>query len=793
LWQVPVFLAGIAAVVAACVARPPGYDPERNRFNGDLSAMRAALESPHPDPAQALALGQSLLGRSKLYPEQAGEIHFLVGSSYLLLAAQTPSDRRMEVLQQARSHLEQAAQRGDVHQSTLSEADTSRLRYRLGKVLFQTGADPQRVIEYLATAVEQGADRRAEGYAILCNAYLKLPVPNVTAALQANQQQLALATEEDEAVLASARLLRGELLLRVQQMDEARKVLARIGPPAPPEIVARALQLRAESLQREKLWQEAAERWQELLSKEGSGVTGRGSAHEQGTDAPRSQHPSPLTPVAAYQLGVCYRELHRFVEALKEWEKVLPAAGEVRQAAALRMGEVRLLEHNAAGGLKSYEEALQAVGSSNGYHNSLLELTEARRLIEEGYRLCLSTADYDHAHALAVLLGKLSPPGGNQERLGQVAEAWAQDCRQRARQAQGPDAGRLDNEAAEHFREAGTAYAALADTLRGRAEEADWLRRSADQYMLAYEPARALAVLERYLKMERAPARLGDGWFQVGEARRALREAGPARIAFRKCIEYPGPAAFHARLRLAQDLIDQKNWEEAEESLTQNLELMRQGPDSETYEQTLFILAELRLQRQSYRLAALSLQEWLERYPGHSNSTLARSRLADCYRRLAATEDQMLHKDAYQTPESQVHHREQRKLWLQKAAAHYQKLAEDLAPLQAADPACDKYPGILRHAEVGVAECQFELNHYQDAVRSYERLVERYPNDAECLPALKQITRCYWILRDRDKARATIGRVKTTLGKLPDAALKTLQDLQSRKEWEEWIDWAESQ
>ena len=52
----------------------------------------------------------------------------------------------------------------------------------------------------------------------------------------------------------------------------------------------------------------------------------------------------------------------------------------------------------------------------------------------------------------------------------------------------------------------------------------------------------------------------------------------------------------------------------------------------------LVTLAGLAVQRGNYRLAAVRLQELLDRYPANANQLTTRLQLADCYRRLAAQE-----------------------------------------------------------------------------------------------------------------------------------------------------------
>src|SRR5205823_11921177 len=108
--------------------------------------------------------------------------------------------------------------------------------------LYQKG-DPRRAIPLLARSVErQTLDVRPAGYGMLVQAYLKLPRPDIDAALAANYKQIEL-LESDEA-LGQAWLLRGELQLKKDQRQEALKTLANINAKAP-----RALRLPARLLQ----------------------------------------------------------------------------------------------------------------------------------------------------------------------------------------------------------------------------------------------------------------------------------------------------------------------------------------------------------------------------------------------------------------------------------------------------------------------------------------------------------------------------------------------------------------
>lgn len=767
LWPVPVFLLGVAVLAAVWVYRPfPSLRSGGRLPDDDLEAVRQALDPPHPDTGRALALGEELYERIDQFPDRAGEIHFLLGSAYVRRAGEASREQVPFAWGKARAHLEQAAAQG------VPEADRPRLFHRLARAWYHTGVEPQRVLDCLAQTSEAAADDPADHFAMLAQLYLHLPQPNLEGALEANGRELALPTENED-LLAAARLLRGQLLLQLNRADEARTVLARIRRTAPGDGYARARLLRARSFLKDRLWKEAAPLWEEIVRETPAGTPAAGEAR--------------------FYLGRCYLRLERPREAARVWEEALQTDAETSQAAALGLAKLRL-QDNDPGAVDAFERAFRGVADPSGYHNSLVELEKARKLLERACETFRKAGDFLHTQQLARILTRIAPEQGR-PLLVEVAEAWAEDCLHRT-----PQTAALRDEAAGHFRDAADAAEALAETRQNPAEQARWLWVSANDYLRGQLPARAVIVLQRFLGLETAPERLGEGWFKLAELYRSLHNDTGAQAAYHKCIEYPGRWAFRARYQLAQAEIDAARLrhepvrlDDAEAALVQNLELMRSDLDPEAHEKTLLALANLLMQRGNYRMAAFRLQDVLDHYPAHAGNLETRQRLADCYRRLAALEDQNLRAGLYLTQEAQLHYREQRRLYLQKALVHYQKLSDDLGTEAASRRLTRAEEEVLRHAGFALTECYFEQGLYPEAIRHYERLANRYYRQGESLKALQQIARCYWVLRDLDKARATVQRVRAALRDMPEKALSGQPDMPSRQDWEKWLEWAEKQ
>jgi tetratricopeptide (TPR) repeat protein len=775
-----VLLAGVAALLAVWLVRPLWYDPESARLKRDLLAARKTLEGPDPSADELAALAGGLVDRMDRVPGLLGDVHFVVGSLYVRLADRLPQARAAEIYLQARSHLEQAESHG------LSESDHTQLLYGLAKTWFHTGADPQHIIDYLTLSADQVEPlrERASAYGMLAQAYLRLPAPDIRAALAANEKQLQLPIE-DENVLALPRLFRAQLLLMSPDpaaRASARRALARISPSSPPEILAQARYLRAGSYQQDGAWAEAAALWEQVL-----------------TD-PNSSAPSMRRVL--YSLGVCYRNLNRATDATPIWARTIKEGGEEAKAAMLYLAETQLKENHFSETISLYRTALAGINKSADYNSSLVPLTEAARLVEsacQGYR---EAAHFDNARELANLHAKLADPGPAQGLVGEVEQGWAHAKQTHAEQLKGQEAAAEAQKAFHHFNEAGLAFETAADATVAKRAQIEWLWRSGSNYLQGQDFIHAVSVFERFVKLAPAAERISEAWFRLGQAHRALHNDSAADPCFLRCIEYPGPFAYRARYELGVVRIDRGKLDEAEEFLQQNLALIERDPDAQTnekrdaHEKSLYTLARLLFRRGKYHMAAKRWEQALALYPANSEVVQARYLLAECYRRLADIELQNLRPG--EAVDTQPHYHRQYVLWLETAAANYQKLKDDLETRRASGAMTGPESKMLLQALFELAECRFDRGQYAEAIRLYEDLASRYQGQVEGLIALKQLFRCELVAIPLDKAQldkalGTLQRSRLFLETLGDSAFANRPETESRAAWETWIKQSETQ
>jgi tetratricopeptide (TPR) repeat protein len=759
LWQVPLFLVGALALLGVWLTKPYWYDPEGQQAQRCLDHARELLQD--PEAALNAVPDQLLVALKHLdrYPARKGEAHFLLGSVYLRLADALPSVRTQELRHEARKHLEWAEVLG------VPAPDRPVLKYRVAKAWFQTGADPHKVILYLLESLEQIPDSRVEGYAMLTETYLALPQPDLHAALKANERLLQL-PEADETQLTPARLLRGEILMQLHERDAARKVLARIGSNAPPLLRSRARHLRARSFQEEEAWAEAAVVWNAILAD--------------------PQEPAGERGPVYYYLGWCDRNLHHVAAAASWWEQAVARGGEYGQAAALCLADLRLELGDRAPVPALVKQALARVTRPEEYHNGLVDLVYARRVLENAVRAFQAVDNFAEAEELALLFPRVAPAETAYVQLGRILDAWAKRLAEQLAQTKDPASVPNQRAAIEAcYRDAALAFDGAAEAAASAATKFDFYFHAAQDYAQGQDFNHAITALEQVLKLNPPLERQNEIWYRLGEAHQALHHTDAAAKAFRNCIGGNGPFAFRARYQLS--LMDKPA--DAEAALLQNLDLMRLEPDREAEEKTLYRLAYLLYQRGDYRMAAQRWEQALRDYPANAGANLARYRLGDCYRQLAELENRNRGPSAPFRDVTDGHHYKQYVYWQKKAEANYLKLVDDLEALQAARGLAEADATMLRQARFALADCEFDSGNFDEAIRLYNNLARQYQNQVDGLRAVRSLYQCFVVRIPPDpiNAHATLQRAREMLNNLDDNAFAGQPPSQGRAAWEMWL------
>ncbi len=238
-----------------------GYDlpgmkitPEQ-RFQKDFDALRQAIDRNPVDAAQVQSLLHKVHGM-EAPANLAKQAPFVIGSALVIFAESTAApEEAAEQWKTARKLLENAAAIG------VADPDKLRYQFRLAKTWAQTGEPPQKIIDALNASINCGDDP-AEGYRVLAETIMKVPGPESNKkARNAFKDYMAKAlparTEAQQRQLNQARLALGSLQIQLNEPEDARKILERIGPDAPSDILIEARILLAESYLNEEEWTQA--------------------------------------------------------------------------------------------------------------------------------------------------------------------------------------------------------------------------------------------------------------------------------------------------------------------------------------------------------------------------------------------------------------------------------------------------------------------------------------------------------------------------------------------------------
>jgi tetratricopeptide (TPR) repeat protein len=787
LWAAPLFVVGVGALVAVCLLRPIWPDAVGRRLDRELEAARGLLGRANGDGEEILRLAENAKKLVDQAPDQfrdrLGEVLLVAGSAHIRLADSDPLGPASPHWESAADLLQQAEQVGVAGEYQF------RLSYRLGKAFYYLGKDFKEVVRRLSES-EEHCDNQAECYALLTQAYLHLPQPDLKKALEYNEK-LRGKTLAGENELAEARLLGGELLARQKEWEKARKALDQIGEQAPPLILARALLLRARTFQEEGNWSEAARVYNVALTSPRlpfSQPTPPGSR----TVAERAL---PSAGAVYFNLGVCWRQLEQPAEAARAWsECVRLSEGPEGQVASLYLADL-IDPADAERSLKAARKAMEPVKTASEWNNPILKLEDVRTLLEHVSQGLRQAGRFDLALQMLDLYDRVAQPGRILALRGEVSADWARARReQAARSADAEGRANEEREANELFLRAATACSEAArQPGMTSSEQIPLLWTSAGHYLSGGDWIRASEQLELVLKLDRDPARQGEGWYRLAEAYRNQNKLQGSAAAYRKSLEFETRYAYLSRYQLAMASLENGDSNEAVATLTHNLTQLRFFPDAEAQEKTMFKLGALLHQRREYLNAVRHLEVAIHTYKHNPEVPMARFLLADSYWKIAnqITEDLLVDN---MTAEKRAHFQGEYRRWLEKAAEEFSRLDSDLdrdagtpatgspelpVTTEAAPAAGATLPSEQRiQVPFIAAKCFFNLGKYAEALQIYERLKDRYKDKVEMLEALGGEVKCHAALGQEDQVMQRLLEINLALPKMDESV---------REPWTAWI------
>jgi tetratricopeptide (TPR) repeat protein len=752
LWQVPVFVLGVCAFLAVWFWPPSGPNKADQRARQHLLASLQAVEE--GDGPAALNAARSAWEQGGLNPQLAGDIRYALGAAYLLSAGKSSEFDAATADRRARADLELAQQVG------VSPSLGATLLLRLAQARQRTGAEPSLVVPLLQQSAEQNPRCAEEAYALLVELYLHRQPPQWKAALEVTEKWLLLPVLRQPNV---ARLRRGELLLSLERRDEARQTLSRI-----PEIAAefpRARLLAARSHFEEAAYAKAAELWHQAV--------------KDGRPAESMYH-------VRLMLGLCHAEQGPRAEAEQVWQPLLEAQPRLPETlpAWLRLAELRLDANETNGALIAFDEALRDCDRT--FPNPYLDSVQVRERLDKAWRRWRQTGNYSAAKRLLEIARAVLPAGVAEERIGLTCQEAGQSYLTQAGKATGAKAEGLMQQAQQHFRMSGEAYAKAASLNSDTNEETELLWKAAQNLLRGQSYARAVTVLETYLSRDLPAQQRTEAIIGLGEALQAVQQSDRAVQLLTQALEQPHPLEQRARYLLALAYIDQKKFAEAEKILRDIATSKTLSQGSQEHPQSRFAIGHVKFRQKKFAEAVTDFDAALQQFPDDPGALAARHLLAEACMHTARQQVQH-YKDAKQEA-ARDYYSKQRRHYYELGLKHFQKLAQDLSDRQEQSPLSTNEQALLRGSRFGMGDCLFQLGRAQEAVSVYESLALHHNNQPEGLTALMHLTQCHLHLQRCDDAKQVLVRIETLLGTLSDTQLSFTY--MTRPEWNEWITWA---
>lgn len=761
LWQVPVFLVGVIALGLVLFLRQSDGHRSPRHLNYELAQIRRHLAKQSYNPDDLILQTETLLEQPDDLGNRLGDTHYLLGSALVRKGDQGDPAQAVANYKLALPHLELAQKIG------INPRDNGSLAFRLAKVRFHTGGDPQEIANTLAANIEHIEDfEKAGGCNLITEAYLRLPNPDYRSALIANERLRKDIALVPEAMLAPARVRGGELLLELGRNEDARKTLEHVSS-AFPDSYKRARQLIARTYQNDDNWAEAARFYEQSLSTLMAGDEER--------------------PRVLYDLGQCYRKLDRQADAIRLWQE---CSNTVKQpyatAATFHLAEIKLASTQLEEAFILLGRLVADIKKPSDWNHSLVKSQKVVDAFEEALKRCRQANQFELALRALDSYEHMGVPTRTPLLRAEINSDWAQAILKEARQHSDETIRhqKLDR-AKDLFRAGAAAYIQTANLLNQPAqqnEKADRLWDAIRCYREGSDHPHLLECMRTFFVVNTRDERSSEGWYLLGETHRQENSLVEAEKAFQDCVKLAVKTRFYflANYQLALRSMENNRLDEAEAMLESNLTMLRNQPDLEAQEKTLFTLGEIYFRKRNYGLVVRRLQEALLKEEFRQNPMVLRAHfyLAESYYQLAIIENANSQQEGNKSkPETLEHFHQQYRSWMEKAAQEFADLAWMLD--HTPNPGNQLTDAEKINIAFKAADCRFMLGKYDEALKSYQSLASRYHDQIEGLTALGGTVRCLSALHMDDEVSKRLAEM--------EKALNLINDPQLHEQWMEWM------
>ncbi|MBN1909853.1 MAG: tetratricopeptide repeat protein [Pirellulales bacterium] len=746
-----------------------------------LDMALEALKSRDLDQARTWA--GALAKRGDLTVDEAGGPAYIFGAASFDDAEDSwTKDKRLAYLLAAR-YLEAARDRG------FPPGYEAKGLLLLGKSLYHSdqlaAAQPA-----LQEALETNTDKKIKNEIrfLLADTEMRDAVPKPKEALENNTEYLKYRflskVQRDQGLLQRAKILLqlGEIAKCVETMNSI---------PEESTVQAQVTVLRGRVLMREA---------RELKAKPDATAEERAAARRRYDAAIKTlrsaQGADTLTNVATrqamYLIGVCLIELGDTRAAVDQFQRmrtVFPDSPEAF-AADVQEAELNRIQGRDEAAMAAYRRVLKGVTDPDEFNNPWFTISEIRTRVMVAYNDYQRTNHFEDALKMTRMMYPLFPRERAMELTAQTYRKWGETLVAQAAHVPPSKAAPLLKEGRLRLREAGRAYVFLAKVHIASSAYADDLWNAAESYLDGHAYSEAVRVLREYLSNE-SRRRNPRALVGMGEAMLALGKIDEAIASLNQCIEFhpTDASSFRARLLASQAYREIGEPDQAEKLLKDNLNGEGITPKSTVWLDSLFELGELMHETGRFSEAIRRLEEMVARLaqePKSSRAIMARYLIADSYRRSAQAARAKLYRDLVENARM-TQTREIQEL-LNSALKQYEAVKELLATRRETMELTPLEEQILRNCYFAIGDTLFDLGEYEEAIKAYSLIANRYQARPEVLEAYLQLYHANRRLGRPLQARRALQHARVVLQRMNKNVSFTETTNSTRQQWATLLD-----
>ncbi len=552
-------------------------------------------------------------------------------------------------------------------------------------------------------------------------------------------------------------------------------------------LVAAKIQL-ARSYQKESDWGQAIRVWEQ--AKELKDIT------------------SPQKARVLFQLADCYLQAGRRSDAAAALDQLRKSGGDEALASALKLAELQLNDPGQCGSRSANtRNRFAQIGRSRalselslGVEGRPSHLRTGGGVVPAFGRIC--SVDSCGPRLCADCREGSRPRAGGRD-LGSLGPGSAESGHDR-----GKDPPRTVEEGIKRVREAAAEWQALADLKTKPVEQGDLLRRAADLYLKIGDLSKALSTLDDFtIRVAGYPMdRMAEFWLQKGELYLKVGNKDQARICFQSGIQlgeqFPGTTLLRCRVRLAEMMIqskDGKSITRALDDLEKVLSEREIGNEKELHQQALTLIADALFQQGEYAKAETRFRIVLDNYPDGPKANYPRFQLGLCYYRQAGMEsDRCKEADKVRNdPTSSSKQKQEADTKFKQCHSRYMELLKRAsAPFKACETALQQIGSqlsredavLLKRTSFFAADCAYYLGEFEEAMRRYDAMTQRYTGTVVELEAFKQQYECQRFLKNQVKAKDLLDHMRTAYARMHDTAFDGTSDIRTCAYWIKWFE-----